>query len=83
MRGAQLSLKPNPKPNPNPKPKPNPNPNQVRSQALLEEAGAAAAKHATLDAALKGTKGAQAESQARCAARPTWKASRTESPCTS
>ena len=41
---------------------------EVRTQALLEEAGTAAAKHATLDAALKGTKGAQAESQARRAA---------------
>ena len=70
MRGAQPG--PNPNPHPNPKPKPNPNPNQVRSQALLEEVGVAAAKHATLDAALKGTKGAQAESQARRGGRRRW-----------
>ena len=38
---------------------------EARTQALLEEAGAAAAKHATLEATLTGTETAQAESQAR------------------
>ena len=38
---------------------------EARTQTLLEEAGAAAAKHATLEATLTGTETAQAESQAR------------------
>ena len=37
---------------------------EARTQTLLEEAGAAAAKHATLESTLTGTETAQAESQA-------------------